>query len=101
MTGEELKQSRRLLFMLFVAWGVGFIDVQAVNIASVPMRSELGLSTIQVGMAVSGYFLMYSLMTMSSGWFVNHLGVRRALAFIMVAWGLFSGLTGTITSLVA
>ena len=34
MTGEELKQSRRLLFMLFVAWGVGFIDVQAVNIAS-------------------------------------------------------------------
>ncbi len=56
MTGEELKQSRRLLFMLFVAWGVGFIDVQAVNIESVPMRSELGLSTIQVGMAVSGYF---------------------------------------------
>ena len=89
-----------LLVLIFIAWGLGYVDRQAINIVAVPLRSDLGLSAGEMGMVMSSFFVMYSVMTLSGSFLVNHFGSRRSLLGIVFCWALFSGMTGAASSLV-
>lgn len=94
MQVNSLKKSWFLLFLIFVAWGFGYVDRQAINIAAVFLREELSLSTAQMGAVMSSFFLMYSLMTLSGSYLINRFGTRKSLLGIVMLWTLFSGMTG-------
>lgn len=90
----SLKKSWFLLFLIFVAWGFGYVDKQAINIAAVPLREELSLTTGQMGAVMSSFFLMYSLMTLSGSYLVSRFGTRKSLLGIVLLWAVFSCMTG-------
>ena len=94
LSAETNRKSWLLLVLIFVAWGFGYVDKQAINIAAVPLREELSLSTGQMGAVMSSFFFMYSLMTLSGGYLASHFGTRRSLIGIVLLWAIFSCLTG-------
>ncbi|MBS4912593.1 MAG: MFS transporter [Veillonella sp.] len=91
---NSLKKSWFLLFLIFVAWGFGYVDRQAINIAAVFLREELSLTTGQMGAVMSSFFLMYSLMTLSGSYLISRFGTRKSLLSIVFLWAVFSSMTG-------
>ena len=55
LSAETNRKSWLLLVLIFVAWGFGYVDKQAINIAAVPLREELSLSTGQMGAVMSSF----------------------------------------------
>ena len=94
MQVNSLKKSWFLLFLIFVAWGFGYVDRQAINIAAVFLREELSLTTGQMGAVMSSFFLMYSLMTLSGSYLISRFGTRKSLLSIVFLWAVFSSMTG-------
>lgn len=96
MTG--LRKSWLLLALIFVAWGFGYVDKQAINIAAVSIREELSLSASQMGTVMSSFFLMYSVMTLAGSYLVSRFGSRKSLIGIVALWAIFSCFTGMANS---
>lgn len=92
------KRSVLLLALIFVAWGFGYVDRQAINIAAVSIREELALTTGEMGIVMSSFFCMYSVMTLGGSFLANRFGTRRSLLGIVFLWAVFSGMTGAAGS---
>lgn len=94
------QKSWLLLTLIFVAWGFGYVDKQAINIGAVAIRAELGLEASEMGAVMSSFFLMYSVMTLAGGYIVSRYGSRRSLIGIVLLWAVFSALTGMAQSFI-
>lgn len=99
MKVSENQRSWALLVLIFVAWGFGYVDKQAINIATVAIRQDLGLSASEMGIVMSSFFFSYSAMTLAGGFLAAKFGTKRSLVGIVFLWAVFSCLTGMAGSL--
>ena len=88
-----------ILALLFVASFVAYVLRTNMSIAGENMMTDLGISKIQFGMVLAAFAWGYALFQFPGGIFGDIVGSRRALTWIIVAWGALTFLTGLIPGL--
>jgi len=71
-----------------------YLDRFCVGMAEPYIKQDLGLSTFQVGIFFSAFFLTYALCQVPSGWFSDRYGARLMLTVYILAWSLFTAMMG-------
>ncbi len=76
-----------------------YVDRICISTAEGPIRSDLKLSETKFGWAMSAFALGYALCQTPTGMLADRFGPRRVLAAVVVAWSIFTGLTGAVRGL--
>jgi MFS family permease len=66
-------------------------------VKSVSFHRELGLSKEQIGQILGAFFFAYALFQVPTGWASDRFGGRPMLTIYIVAWSLFTGMTGLVS----
>ena len=83
---------------------ITYVDRVAISVSAPLMIKDLGLTTIQMGWALSIFGWAYALFEIPGGWLGDRIGPRRVLMRIVIWWSLFTAATGwawNATSLIA
>jgi MFS transporter, ACS family, glucarate transporter len=80
---------------------ITYLDRVAISSAAPAIRSELGLSLIQMGWAFSVFTFAYAAFEIPSGWLGDITGPRRVLTRIVLWWSAFTMLTGAAWNFVS
>lgn len=73
---------------------ITYLDRVAISSAAPAIRSELGLSLIQMGWVFSVFTFAYAAFEIPSGWLGDVIGPRKVLTRIVLWWSAFTVLTG-------
>ncbi|QWA12272.1 MFS transporter [Sodalis ligni] len=88
------KHYSKILFLLFIAGIVNYLDRAAFSVAMPYIKDHLHLSPTEVGVMLSSFFFGYALFNFVGGHLSDIYGPRKVFAIAMVSWSLFCGLTG-------
>jgi MFS family permease len=91
-----------LVFLLGAAVFLNYVDRGAIAIAAPLMKSELGLTATDFGVAVSAFFWVYAPVQLFAGWLCDRISVYKLMAAGIVLWAgstLLMGLVGGFLSL--
>jgi ACS family glucarate transporter-like MFS transporter len=61
------------------------------------IQRDLGISDVQMGWVLGAFWLAYGLFEIPVGWWGDRFGARRTLTRIVLAWSLFTALSGSAT----
>lgn len=86
----------KILGLLFLASFVAYILRTNMSVAGVALMEDLGLTQVQFGMVLAAFAWGYGLFQFPGGVLGGRMGARRALALIMVLWGVVNLLTGLV-----
>ena len=87
-------QGRTLVIvMLFLAGVINYLDRSALSVAAPFIQKDYGLTTGEMGMIFSSFFVGYAAFNFIGGWAADRYGAKTTLLLAMVLWSLFSGLT--------
>lgn len=75
-----------------------YVDRVCISAAKEEISSDLELTETQMGWVFSAFAIGYALLQTPSGWVADRTGPRRALALIVTAWSVFTGLTAAAGS---
>ena len=78
---------------------ITYMNRVSLSTAAPIIRTELGLSPIQLGWALSTFAWAYALFEVPGGWLGDRLGPRRFLMRIVIWWSIFTAATGQVWSL--
>ena len=77
---------------------VMYIDRVAISQAAPAMTTDLGLTKIQLGWALSAFAWAYAVFEIPAGWLGDRIGPRRVLTRIVLWWSFFTAATGWVWS---
>jgi MFS family permease len=77
---------------------ITYIDRVGISVANDFIRKDLGLTTIQMGWALSAFGWAYALFEIPGGWLGDKIGPRRVLMRIVIWWSIFTAATGWVWS---
>ena len=60
------------------------------------IRRDLGFSNIEMGFIFAAFIAGYAVAMLPVGWLADRWGPRRVILLIVLAWSLFTGLTGAV-----
>ncbi len=83
-----------VLAALCVATIIAYIDRGSVQVASVPIRGELGLDDDQLDWLLGSFFMTYAIFQLPGGWLGTVWGNRKSLAFFCALWSVATGICG-------
>ena len=86
----------RIVTMLIVASSISYILRYNVSTAGPAMIEDLGISEIQFGWVLAAFTAGYTIFQFPGGVLGIAMGLRRALALIMVLWGVLTLLTAAV-----
>ncbi|MPY86770.1 MAG: MFS transporter [Luteitalea sp.] len=90
---------RLVVALLFVFSFLTIVDRVAISAAKPYMAVELGIDDVAFGLIFGIFALGYALFQIPSGWAADRVGPRAFLAFIVVAWSVFTGVTGAASTI--
>lgn len=73
-----------VLFMVFVATGLSFLDRQVLSVVIIKIQQEFTINDIQYGIINTAFLVGYAIMFTVAGRLIDILGVRWGWAF---PWG--------------
>ena len=79
--------------------GILYLDRICMGQAVVPIQAELGLSNTEMSYVLMSFTLAYGLFAVPAGSWGDKRGPRSVLAQIVLAWSMFTALTGAATGL--
>jgi MFS family permease len=82
------KGAWKITFLLFLFMLVNFADKIVVNLAGVPIRTELNLDPEQFGFLGSSFFFLFSISAIVIGFVVNRIATRWVLLALAMVWAL-------------
>ncbi|HEY3425837.1 MAG TPA: MFS transporter [Negativicutes bacterium] len=82
-----------VLFMLFAAAFINYVDRAALSIAAPFIANEFQLNAADMGMIFSSFFIGYALFNFIGGYFADIYGPKKTFGIAMSAWSIFGGLT--------
>ncbi|WP_295529185.1 MFS transporter [Novosphingobium sp. Chol11] len=88
-----------LVVLLVLAVLLNYVDRGAIGVAAPLMKTDLGLSATQFGIAVSGFFWIYGLAQPFTGWLADRISVYRIFALGVAVWAVSTVLTGFVGGL--
>ena len=86
-----------LLYFACVLSVITFIDRVCIASSAPVIRSELGLTTVQMGWVFSAFTFAYAAFEIPSGWLGDLIGPRKTLMRIVLWWSAFTALTGAVS----
>lgn len=87
----------RVLAFLCVLSFLTYYDRQCIVRAQESIQGTLAISDERMGLVLGAFWLAYSLFEIPSGWLGERMGARITLSRIVLAWSLFTALTGAAT----
>jgi MFS transporter, ACS family, tartrate transporter len=84
------KASWRLLPLLFLGYGIAYVDRLNISFAALQMNQDLHFSARVYGFGAGLFFLSYALCEVPSNLMLIRFGARRWIARIMLTWGLIA-----------
>ena len=88
--------TRRLIPFLFLLYIVAYLDRVNLSYAGLEMTKELGFSDKVFGLGSGIFFIGYVLLEIPGTLLVELWSARKWISRIMITWGVFAALTGTI-----
>ncbi|MCY4596367.1 MAG: MFS transporter [Bryobacterales bacterium] len=89
--------ARRITLAFAVAAAfVTYLDRICISVAAPSITEDLGLTTAQMGYVFSVFALAYGAFEIPMGWAGDRFGQKRLMARIVIAWSLFTALTGLV-----
>ncbi|WP_326772869.1 MFS transporter [Streptomyces sp. NBC_01445] len=85
---------RITIVLLFTAWLVDYADRLVINLILPSVGAEFDLSRGQQGLIVSVFFLAYALCQIPGGMLTDRYGAQRITLWALLAWSVFTALTG-------
>ena len=82
--------SWRLLPLLFLGYGIAYVDRLNISFAALQMNQDLHFSATVYGLGGGLFFLSYALCEVPSNLLLVRFGARRWIARIMLTWGLIA-----------
>lgn len=82
-----------VLFMLFLAAFINYVDRAALSIAAPFISKEFHLNAAMMGMIFSSFFVGYAIFNFIGGYLADVYGPKKMFAVAMTSWSIFSGLT--------
>src|ERR1700749_531486 len=89
----------RFLVLAFLC-GLSFLtyyDRQCIVRAQEEIRNSIGLTIEQMGIVLGTFWFAYALFEIPGGWMGDLFGARFTITRIVLAWSLFTALTGAAT----
>lgn len=96
--GQMTRVRHLVVASLFVFSFLTIVDRVAISAAKPYMATELGISDVAFGFIFGVFALGYAAFQVPSGWAADRYGPRAFLTSIVIAWSLFTGLTGLLTT---
>jgi ACS family tartrate transporter-like MFS transporter len=84
------KASWRILPLLFLGYGIAYVDRLNISFAALQMNQDLHFSAIVYGLGGGLFFLSYAFFEVPSNLLLLRFGARRWIARIMVTWGILA-----------
>ena len=86
---------------LLVVWilalsAIAFLDRTNISIAGVEIGREFHIDNTELGWVFSAFLIGYAAFQIPGGVLARRLGPRRVMAFCVLWWGLFTGLTALV-----
>ena len=89
-TAALSKASWRLLPLLFLGYGIAYVDRLNIAFAALQMNQDLHFSDTVYGLGGGLFFLSYACCEVPSNLLLLRFGARRWIARIMLTWGLIA-----------
>lgn len=99
-----MKPSRARYGVVTLAIGLAvlsYVQRVAISQAAGPMSRDLHLNKAQMGLVFGAFGLSYALFELPAGLLGDRLGVRRVLVRIVLAWSVFTALTGAAWNVIS
>src|SRR3954452_18130540 len=87
----------RVMAFLCVLSFLTYYDRQCIVRAQESIQASLNLNDAQMGLVFGTFWLAYALFEIPGGWMGDRFGARFTLTRIVLAWSLFTSLTGAAT----
>ena len=100
-TGGATRVRFIVLAFLCVLAFLTYFDRVCIASAQADIKNDLGLSDAQMGYILGGFWFTYALFEIPGGWMGDRFGSRRTLSRIVLAWSLFTALSGSATGFVS
>ena len=91
----------RVLVLLCSLTTLTYMDRICISIVGVRIKSDLHLSNEKFGWALAAFALAYALFEIPSGMLGDRIGPKKVFIRIVIAWSVFTALTGMVSGLVA
>lgn len=88
-----------VVFLVFIATGLSFLDRQVLSIAVIRIQKEFGFSDMEYGWVNTSFLLSYALMFTVGGWLIDRIGAKKGLGIAVGVWSVANALHGVMTSL--
>ena len=92
--GAVSRKRHAVLGFLMVLSVITYLDRTCLSVASNSIKTGLNLNSTQWGWVTGLFTLFYGLWAVPLGGLGDRLGQRKVLAFIVVGWSAFTGMTG-------
>jgi MFS transporter, ACS family, glucarate transporter len=102
MAGHFVLPARhRVLAFLGVLAFLTYFDRFCITRVQGQIQTDLGIGDAKMGLVFGAFWLAYSLFEIPGGWMGDRYGARITLTRIVLAWSLFTVLTGCSTGLIS
>lgn len=91
------KKRWELVFLLFLAGVVNYLDRSALSVAAPLVTRDLDLSPSDLGLIFSSFFVGYAIFNFIGGWASDKLGGKQVFTLAMGVWSAFCALTAAAT----
>jgi len=98
---RDLKVSRNVLSLLCILYLILFVTRVNIATAAPLIKTDLGLSNTQLGLAFSAFAIPYALFQLIGGWIGDKFGPRLTLSACCALVGLSTMLTGAASGFVS
>ncbi|MCE9547421.1 MAG: MFS transporter [Planctomycetia bacterium] len=78
-----------------------YFDRVSIVRAKTEIKAEFGLEDWQMGLVMGSFWLAYALFELPAGWMGDRFGSRSTLTRIVLAWSLFTALSGSAVGLLS
>jgi len=96
---QPTRQRHVLILLLFLHTVNTYLDRVCISAAAGDIKTDLRLSDQMMGYVFGAFAVGYALFQIPAGWLSDRLGPRKVLAGVVLAWSLFTALTGAAWNL--
>jgi len=87
--------------LLFALGMINYMDRAALGILAPAVKSELHISSSQLGVVFSAFFASYAVFAFLGGYLSDRFGPKKTFLTAAIAWSVFCALTGAVHALLA
>lgn len=87
-----------IVFLLFIATGLSFLDRQVLSIAILKIQEEFKITDVQYGMINTSFLISYAIMFTLGGWLIDRVGSKLGMAISVGVWSVANSLHAVMTS---